>query len=174
MDKKIKKKTRKTRKKKSIQHHHLLLRIETKKCPEESDKESMSDMLYELVKDICMKPLGKQEVFYVKTPNNNEGLTAIQVIETSHIAFHFWKTPEKNILHSKKSKCLLQMDVYTCSSLSSKQIAIILNEISRFEPTYANITLLNRKSSLTIEKEDTWISNKNSSWSKWLSEKFNS
>ena len=111
-----------------------------------------------------------------KTPKNNEGLTAIQVIETSHIAFHFWKNPEKNILHSK-GKCLLQMDVYTCSSLSSKQIAIILNEISRFEPTHANITLLNRKWSLTIERQDTWSSsesNKNSSWSKWVSERFNS
>jgi S-adenosylmethionine/arginine decarboxylase-like enzyme len=164
----------KTRKiKKDIQHHHLLLRIETRVCPEEKDKILMADMIHQLVKDISMKPLGKQEVFYVREPKNNEGLTAIQVIETSHIAFHFWKHPEKNILRSKKSNCLLQMDVYTCSELNNKQISILLNELGRFEPTHANVTLLNRKWSLSIDKQDRYDSTKNNcSWAEWVMDRF--
>jgi len=161
------------RKIQEIQHHHLLLRIETKICPKESDKESMASMIHQLVKDISMKPLGKQEVFYVKEPKYNEGLTAIQVIETSHIAFHFWKNPDRNILKCKKSNCLLQMDVYTCSSLSNKQISIVLNELGRFEPTHADVTLLNRKWSLLVDKHDKWDStvNKNS-WASWVENRF--
>ena len=168
----MKNKTRKS-KKQDIQHHHLLLRVETKSCPEESEKEAMADMIHQLVKDISMKPLGKQEVFYVREPKNNEGLTAIQVIETSHIAFHFWKNPDKNILKSKNSKCLLQMDVYTCSSLNNKQISVLLNELGRFQPTHANVTLLNRKWSLIIEKQDRWELSKNStSWAQWVEDRF--
>ena len=164
----------KTRKnKKDIQHHHLLLRIETIICPQESDKESMVYMIHQLVKDISMKPLGKQEVFYVREPKSNEGLTAIQVIETSHIAFHFWKNPDKSILKSKKSKCLLQMDVYTCSSLNNKQISVLLNEIGRFLPTHADITLLNRRWSLVVDKHDRYDTTKNScSWAEWVNERF--
>jgi S-adenosylmethionine/arginine decarboxylase-like enzyme len=165
-------KTRKNKKgKEEIQHHHLLLRVETVLCPEECDKEKMGTMIRQVVQDINMKPLGNQEVFYVSKPRYNEGLTAIQVIETSHIAFHFWKNPDRNILKGKGSKCLLQLDVYTCGTLNSKQIKTILTELSRFEPTHADITLLNRKWSLIVDKHDRY-EEKNGSWASWINNRF--
>lgn len=169
-------KTRKNKKKRQeqeIQHHHLLLRIETAICPQECDKEKMGTMIRELVKDINMKPLGNQEVFYVSKPRYNEGLTAIQVIETSHIAFHFWKNPDKSILKGKDSKCLLQLDVYTCGTLNSRQIKTILTELSRFEPTHADVTLLNRKWSLVVDRHDRYDKKmKHISWASWINNRF--
>jgi len=163
--------TRKIKKQPDIQHHHLLLRVETATCPQECDKEKMGTMIREVVKDIDMKPLGSQEVFYVSKPKYNEGLTAIQVIETSHIAFHFWKNPNRNILKSKTSRCLLQLDVYTCGTLNSKQIKTILTELSRFEPTHADITLLNRKWSLIVDRHDRY-DEKSGSWASWINNRF--
>jgi len=163
----------KTRKmKEKIEHHHLLLRIETNQCPSVEDKEKMENMIHELVKDIDMKPLGTTEVFYVSKPKYNEGLTAVQVIQTSHIAFHFWKNPEKNILKCKRSHCLLQMDVYTCGKLSSKHIGTILNALAIFDPTHADVTLLNRKWSLNVEKHDRWDTEDKRSWSQWVKERY--
>lgn len=131
----------------------------------------MGTMIREVVKDINMKPLGNQEVFYLSKPKYNEGLTAIQVIETSHIAFHFWKNPDKEILKSNNSHCLLQLDVYTCGTLNSKQIKTILTELSRFEPTHADITLLNRKWSLIIDRHDRY-DQKMGSWALWINNRF--
>ena len=169
-------KTRKAknkRKEQEIQHHHLLLRVETASCPQESDKEKMGTMIRQVVQDINMKPLGKQEVFYVNKPRYNEGLTAIQVIETSHIAFHFWKNPDRNILKAKDSNCLLQLDVYTCGTLNSKQIKTILTELSRFEPTHADVTLLNRKWSLVVDRQDRYDEKvKHISWASWINDRF--
>ena len=65
------------------------------------------------------------------------------------------------------------MDVYTCSSLNNKQISVLLNELGRFQPTHANVTLLNRKWSLIIEKQDRWELSKNStSWAQWVEDRF--
>jgi S-adenosylmethionine/arginine decarboxylase-like enzyme len=158
----------------SIEHHHLLMRIETAVCPLQEDKAKMEQMIHEIVKDVDMKPLGGTEVFYLNTPKYNEGLTAVQVIQTSHIAFHFWRRPARSILHCSRSQCLLQMDVYTCGKLTKKHIGIILQALARFDPTHADVTLLNRKWSLTVESHDTWdaMSNGSLSWAEWVRQRF--
>jgi S-adenosylmethionine/arginine decarboxylase-like enzyme len=99
-----------------IEHHHLLLRVETELCPKKSDKVKISKLIHTLLNDIKMEPLGLHEIFYVDTPKYNEGLTAIQAIQTSHIAFHFWKNPAIQILKSKDSRCLLQLDIYNTNN----------------------------------------------------------
>lgn len=134
----------------------------------------MESMIHEIVRDVDMKPLGDTKVFYVAEPKYNEGLTAIQVIQTSHIAFHFWRRPDKNILKCPRSNCLLQMDVYTCGKLMKNQIAIILQALARFDPTHADVTLLNRKWSLNVESHDKWdsTSNGSSSWAEWVRQRF--
>lgn len=164
-------KTRKNNKHK-IEHHHLLLRVETAVCPLEEDKGHMEKLIREIVGDIDMAPLGNTEVFYVNMPKYNEGLTAVQVIQTSHIAFHFWRNPDKAILQCSRSHCLLQMDVYTCGKLRPSQIATILQALSRFNPTHADITLLNRRWSLKLEKHDTWDGDTHPSWAEWIRKQF--
>ena len=167
-----------------IEHHHLLLRVETAVCPLEEDKAKMKQMIHEIVGDIKMAPLGSTEVFYVAKPKYNEGLTAVQVIQTSHIAFHFWRNPDREILKSRRSDCLLQMDVYTCGKLTTKQIGIILLALARFDPTHADVTLLNRKWSLNVEKHDRWDTDRGSSdsnsnngetkcsWTEWIRNRY--
>ena len=50
----------------------------------------------------------------------NKGLTAVVMIETSHIAFHVW---------DEDDPALLQFDLYTCGSLDPEKA---LDDIDRF------------------------------------------
>jgi S-adenosylmethionine/arginine decarboxylase-like enzyme len=161
--------TRKNRPSKQIEHHHLLLRLELEHCPSNNDKEKISDMITHIISDINMRPLAKPYVYYVTYPRMNEGLTGIAPIETSHIAFHFWTRPDKKILHTARSKCLLQFDLYTCGSLSQRNVAHVLHHLTQFAPTYADITLLNRNWGLSIQRHTHWDYEHNPlSWAQWL------
>lgn len=153
---------------KDVEHHHLLLRMEMKKCPSESDKEKAENLIHTIVKDINMNLLDKPKVYYVKKPFYNEGLTAIAPIQTSHIAFHFWRNPEPIILKSTGSRCLLEFDIYTCGSLSTAQIQKILHHLTVYEPTRVDATVLNRKWSLTIDRHLHWSSDLDQSWVDWI------
>lgn len=164
---------RKTRRKrrgsKEIQHHHFLLRMETLTCPSAADKEEARLLVERIVGDIDMKLLGEARVYYVETPHYNEGLTALAPIQTSHIAFHFWKNPERHILKNAGSRCLLEFDLYTCGTLSLQQIQKILHHLTRFHPTHVDATLLNRKYSLTVERKMIWDSVRSKAgWVKWV------
>lgn len=160
-------KTRKSRRPK-IQHHHFLLRMETKRCPLEANKEAARDLISYIIRDIDMELLAAPHVYYVKYPLYNEGMTAIAPIQTSHIAFHFWKSPDPKILHNKDSNCLLQLDIYTCGSLTLRHIHKIMHHLSRFEPTHVNATLLNRNYSLTLERQLMWDRAGKIRWTKWV------
>ncbi len=166
-------KRRKTRKQNrpgfKVQHHHLLLRMELETCPKETDKEKVGHMIDAIIKDIGMKSLAAPHVYYMKYPRFNEGLTGIAPIETSHIAFHFWTRPDPHILHTKKSTCLLEFDIYTCGSLSQRNIGRVLHHLTQYTPVYADITLLNRNRGLTIERHMHWNSEESTQrWVDWL------
>ena len=163
------KKTKPSRKQKKekIQHHHFLLRLETKSCPLESEKEKAKELIMRITHDIHMKLLGEPRVFYVKGPKYKEGMTAIAPIQTSHIAFHFWINPDRKILHHKESKCLLEFDLYTCGSLTLENIRKILHHFTVYGPTHANISLLNRNYSLTLERQLLWDKT-NKPWTSWV------
>ena len=55
---------------------------------------------------------------YVKYCNmpGNRGITAVAIIETSHIAMHIWDEPKP---------ALMQMDVYSCGEFDVTQIFVI-------------------------------------------------
>jgi S-adenosylmethionine/arginine decarboxylase-like enzyme len=141
--------------------------METRSCPLEKDKDAARDMISYIVKDIDMKLLAAPHVYYVKYPRYNEGLTGIAPIETSHIAFHFWKSPDRKILHHKESNCLLQLDIYTCGSLSLNHIHKVLHHLTRFGPTHVNATLLNRNYSMTLERQLKWDVDEKD-WMEWI------
>ncbi len=147
----------KTRKnKKSVEHYHFLLRLETKLCPSKHDLSKMKTFINTIIHDIKMKKLDEPRVYYVENPKYGEGLTAIVPIQTSHIAFHFWTYPEKQILQNPESKCLLEFDIYTCGLLHSYQLKKIIHHMSVFLPTHMDATLLNRKKSLAIDMQMKW------------------
>ena len=152
-----------------VEHHHLLLRMEMRRCPTEKDKAEARDLIYKIIRDIKMKLLDTPKVYYVKRPFYNEGLTAISPIQTSHIAFHFWKNPEPVILKSANGRCLLEFDIYTCGSLSGQQIRQILHHLTTYGPTRADVTVLNRKWSLSIDRHMHWNEDKDLlHWTEWV------
>ena len=150
-----------------IQHHHLLLRMETMSCPTADDKAEASALITRILRDIKMNLLGEPRVYYVTVPKYNEGLTALAPIQTSHIAFHFWKNPDREILKNADSKCLLQFDLYTCGELSLKNIQHILHHLTHYRPTHVNASLLNRNYSLTLERQLLWDSS-SQPWAEWV------
>lgn len=152
-----------------VEHHHLLLRVELQSCPKETDKDRIQHMIQQIIHDINMKSLAAPHVYYMKYPRFNEGLTGIAPIETSHIAFHFWTRPSPKILHTANSNCLLEFDVYTCGSLSLRNVAKILHHLTQFKPTYIDITILNRNTGLTIDRHMHWNSEESHlSWASWI------
>jgi len=161
-------KTRKNQKNHmKIEHHHLLLRMETKKCPQESDKSKAKELIKRILRDIGMVLLAEPRVFYLNVPRYNAGLTALAPIQTSHIAFHFWNNPDRDILKNPESQCLLQFDLYTCGTLPLTRIQKILHHLTVYQPTHVNATVLNRNTSLSVESRSVWDGRK-SSWVDWI------
>lgn len=74
--------------------------------------------LEQLVSKIGMKIVQGPYSSYVDVPGNR-GITAMVMIETSHIAFHIW---------DEQDPALLQFDLYTCSTLDSN---LVLDEIKK-------------------------------------------
>jgi len=105
----------------------------------------------------------------MKYPRFNEGLTGIAPIETSHIAFHFWNRPDPKFLHTSNSNCLLEFDVYTCGTLSIRNIGKILHHLTIYRPVYADITLIDRSRGLMIDRHMHWDTDRGLTWTEWIS-----
>ena len=100
---------KKSQQKKAPQHNHLLINAKTH-APVKS-KRQMKKWLTRLVEEIGMYKIAGPFVHYVDKPGN-KGLTAVVMIETSHIALHIWDEPEP---------AHIQFDIYTCSGLNVYQ-----------------------------------------------------
>jgi len=160
-------KKRQTRKAQPIQHHHLIVRCEIATCPLRKDMAAMEHTIDDLIHSIDMEHLVPTRVYYMEKPAFNEGMTAIAPIKTSHISFHFWRRPERHILHNKGARCLLQMDVYTCGSLTHDQIRKVLTFLTPYDPRHLNLTLLNRLYGLSVESAERWDA-AHGSWASFL------
>jgi S-adenosylmethionine/arginine decarboxylase-like enzyme len=73
----------------------------------------------------------------------NRGLTAVTIIETSHIAMHVW---------DEVSPALMQLDVYTCSALNTADVFAALAE---FEPQHVEFKYIDREHNLTLLDKGT-------------------
>lgn len=76
------------------------------------------DFLTNLVNDIDMKIIKGPFASYVDKAGN-KGLTAIVMIETSHIAFHIWDEIDPS---------LVQFDLYTCGKLELDKVLAIFKK----------------------------------------------
>jgi S-adenosylmethionine/arginine decarboxylase-like enzyme len=91
----------------------------------------------DLVKAIDMKILmGPYSVYSDMV--GNRGLTAVTIIETSHIALHVWDECEP---------ALAQLDVYTCSALN---IADVFQALAPWGPTKVEYKYIDREHDLTL------------------------
>ena len=99
-----------------IFHKHLLVNAKVTN-PITSEDDAIT-FLRDLVKRINMNILQGPFASYVNK-KGNRGLTAIVMIETSHIAFHIWDEEDPGTL---------QFDLYTCGQLDVNEVLKTLTE----------------------------------------------
>ena len=148
--------TRKNRTNKDIQHHHLLLRMESKLHPTKYQLNEVRSIIKGIVSDLQMDILGGPYIYYQGKPFAHKGITGICSIQTSHISFHYWDTPSPATLNNHESKSLLQFDVYTCGALYLRQAMHIIKRLARYIPTEIDIDIINRKHRLEIDHHLHW------------------
>jgi len=104
-----------------IYHKHLLVNAKVKN-PINSEQQGI-DFLTNLVNQIDMKIIKGPFASYVDK-EGNKGLTAVVMIETSHIAFHIWDEVDPG---------LVQFDLYTCGKLDLEKVIKIFKETFTIE-----------------------------------------
>jgi len=104
-------------------HKHLLINAKVKN-PMQSEDEAIN-FLTRLVDKINMKIIKGPFAAYIDK-DGNKGLTAIVMIETSHIAFHIWDETDPG---------LVQFDLYTCGELN------LSKAIDEFSNTFNIVSL---------------------------------
>jgi len=114
-------------------HKHLIIRAELNNPPKCS--ESINEWMRTLVEKIDMKILMGPYSVYCDMAGNR-GLTAVTIIETSHIAMHVW---------DEESPGLCQLDVYTCSTLDPYDV---VSAIQEFDPVNVQMKYIDREHDL--------------------------
>lgn len=122
-------------------HKHLLINARVRN-PMSSENEAI-DFLTNLVDKIDMKIIKGPFASYVDKPGN-KGLTAIVMIETSHIAFHIWDELDPGHV---------QFDLYTCGSLDLDKAIQIFREA--FDVAEMDYVLMDREHGFTVEADGT-------------------
>ena len=110
-------------------HKHLIIRAEASRPP--TDEEQLQNWMREFIESINMKVFMGPYVKYCNMPGNR-GITAISIIETSHIAMHIWDEPKP---------ALMQFDVYSCGEFNVKEICDKIKEefnVKKIEYKYLN------------------------------------
>lgn len=120
---------------KLLEHKHLVVRAEINNPPK--DAEAIKDWMRNLVDAIGMNILMGPYAVY-SDMEGNRGLTAVTIIETSHIAMHVWDECEP---------ALMQLDVYTCSTLN---IDDVFNAIRPFYPVSVEYKYIDRERNLQL------------------------
>lgn len=118
-----------------LEHKHLIIRAELKNPPKCA--EAIQDWMKLLVDKIGMKILMGPYAIY-SDMIGNQGLTAVTIIETSHIAMHVW---------DEVDPALMQLDVYTCSAL---RIEDVFEALGDFSPVDVQFKYIDREHNLTL------------------------
>lgn len=125
---------------KVLEHKHLIVRATLNNPPYSASE--IKTWMERLVDQIGMKILmGPYSVYSDMV--GNRGLTAVTIIETSHIAMHVWDEDEP---------ALMQLDVYTCSSLD---INDVFDAIKEFKPAKVEYKYIDRENGLTLIEKST-------------------
>jgi S-adenosylmethionine/arginine decarboxylase-like enzyme len=117
----------------AVVHKHLIIRAEVGNPLKE--EQLAIDWMNKLVDKIGMKVMMGPFAKYLNVVGNR-GLTAVAIIETSHIALHVWDEDEP---------ALLQLDVYTCGPLDPYDVVEALRE---FHPVKIEMKYLDRENKL--------------------------
>ena len=122
-------------------HKHLLVNAKIRN-PMQSESDAIN-FLEKLVQSIDMKIIKGPFASYVDK-DGNKGLTAIVMIETSHIAFHIWDEADPG---------LLQFDLYTCGKLETDKVFDTLSQY--FDLRTVEWQLFDRENGFVLEDSGT-------------------
>jgi S-adenosylmethionine/arginine decarboxylase-like enzyme len=117
----------------AVVHKHLIIRAEVGNPLKE--EQLAIDWMNKLVDKIGMKVMMGPFAKYLNV-EGNRGLTAVAIIETSHIALHVW---------DEDNPALVQLDVYTCGPLDPYDVVEALRE---FHPVKIEMKYLDRENKL--------------------------
>lgn len=120
---------------KILEHKHLIVRAELNEPPYSPNEIKL--WMKHLVEKIDMRILMGPYAVYSDV-EGNQGLTAVTIIETSHIALHVWDEAEP---------ALMQLDVYTCGPLD---IDRVFESIQEWQPTKIEYKYIDREHDLTL------------------------
>ena len=123
-------------------HNHVLINGYTLLPP--TDEEKTKVWMQALVDSIGMKTIQGPFASYV-TKEGNRGLTAIVMIETSHIAMHVW---------DEGDPAFMQFDLYTCSTRPVEKV--VKNLEDHFGLFNHSVLVLERSEGFKIVAEDKW------------------
>jgi S-adenosylmethionine/arginine decarboxylase-like enzyme len=122
-----------------IYHKHLL--VNAKVSNPMNTEEQGIEFLKDLVNQIDMKIIKGPFASYVDK-DGNKGLTAIVMIETSHIAFHIWDEADPG---------LIQFDLYTCGQLKLDKVISLFKDT--FDVVSLDYVLFDRENGFKVEAE---------------------
>jgi S-adenosylmethionine/arginine decarboxylase-like enzyme len=125
-----------------IFHKHLLVNAKVEN-PINTEEQGV-DFLTRLVESIDMKIIKGPFASYVDKPGNR-GLTAIVMIETSHVAFHIWDEMDPS---------LVQFDLYTCGELNLAKVLLAFGET--FKVVSLDYQLFDRENGFVLEDRGSW------------------
>jgi S-adenosylmethionine/arginine decarboxylase-like enzyme len=123
-------------------HNHVLINGFTLLPP--TDEKQTIEWMQKLVDSIGMKTIQGPYASYV-TKEGNRGLTAVVMIETSHIAMHVW---------DETDPATMQFDLYTCSTLPVEKV--IKNLEDHFGLFNYNVLVLERSEGFKVIPENKW------------------
>ena len=127
-----------------IYHKHLLInaKVDTPIRKEEEAIEFLENLVNRIDMKIIKGPFAK---FVDNDSEGNSGLTAIVMIETSHIAVHIW---------DQVNPGLLQFDLYTCGKLDLEEVLKALRE--RFNIVSMDYVLYDRENGFEVEQQGSF------------------
>ena len=117
----------------AVVHKHLIIRAEVGKPI--TEEQVAINWMNRLISKIGMKVMMGPFAKYLDVVGNR-GVTAVAIIETSHIALHVW---------DEDKPALLQLDVYTCGPLDPYDVVEALRE---FHPVKIEMKYLDRENKL--------------------------
>jgi len=117
----------------AVVHKHLIIRAEVGRPI--TDENIAIEWMNKLVDKIGMKVMMGPYAKYLNV-EGNRGLTAVAIIETSHIALHIWDEDKPS---------LVQLDVYTCGYLDPYDVVEALRD---FHPVKIEMKYLDRENKL--------------------------
>lgn len=122
---------------------HMLATVYLNKAYLKKDAAKIKQWLIDLVDIIDMKILIQPKVVWCSTPEN-EGLTGIVCIDTSHASVHFWDG-------------YMKFDLYSCKDFD---VDIVLSHLNKLNTHRVDWTLLDRSNDNDLKKltkKKSWL-----------------